>query len=55
MIDKLKVIGTQRFITFGTITVEVKVLDYKNSWGKDRWLVAPVAGTGETWVEADWK
>lgn len=53
--EKMLVIGTERFIEFGTLTVEVKVLDYKVSFGKQRWLVTPVAGTGETWVEADWK
>lgn len=33
------------------LTIEVKVLDYKNSYGKDRWQVEPVAGSGKIWVE----
>ena len=27
------------------------VRDFKQSYGKDRWLVEPVAGSGSTWVE----
>lgn len=49
--DKVAIIGTVNWISLGSITVEVTILDYKCSWGKDRWLVTPVAGTGETWVE----
>jgi hypothetical protein len=32
-------------------TIKVKILDYKNSYGRDRWLVTPVEGSGEAWVE----
>lgn len=53
--DKMNVIGTIRSLLLGGLIVEVKVLDYKVSWGKERWLVSPVSGSGETWVEADWK
>lgn len=31
--------------------IKVKVLDYKNSYGRHRWLVTPLAGSGEEWVE----
>jgi hypothetical protein len=27
--------------------------DYKSQWGRDRWLVEPVAGSGQVWVEID--
>lgn len=60
--DKVAVIGTVKTIAMGGasfdgkgLLVEVTVLDYKTSWGKDRWLVTPVAGSGQIWVEADWK
>lgn len=53
--EKMGVIGTTRSLLLGGLIVEVKVLDYKCSWGKDRWLVTPIAGSAETWVEADWK
>jgi hypothetical protein len=33
------------------LTIEVDVLDYKFSYGNDRWLVRPVAGTGQAWVQ----
>jgi hypothetical protein len=33
------------------LTIEVNVLDYKFSYGNDRWLVRPVAGSGRAWVQ----
>lgn len=33
------------------LTIQVDVLDYKNSYGKDRWLIRPIAGTGQAWVQ----
>lgn len=53
--DKMVVIGSTRPLQIGGLTVFVYVLDYKSSFGHDRWLVKPVSGEGETWVEADWK
>lgn len=32
--------------------VNVKVLDYKYSWGHNRFLVTPASGTGEVWKNA---
>lgn len=49
--EKIKLIGTVKTVLIKGLTVDVEVLDYKNSWGKDRWLVTPVAGQGETWIE----
>jgi len=34
------------------IQVDVEIVDYKESWGKPRWLVKPVSGAGQTWVES---
>lgn len=34
------------------ITVLVEILDVKQSYGKTRWLVKPVNGEGDAWVEA---
>ena len=33
------------------LIMEVRVLEHKFSYGKDRFRVSPVAGQGETWVE----
>jgi hypothetical protein len=35
----------------GAVWVDCVVRDVKNSWGKNRLLVAPVAGDGQVWVE----
>lgn len=35
----------------GGMAIEVVIMDYKNSYGRDRWLVKPVAGSGEVWTE----
>ena len=33
------------------LTIEVVVVDVKTSWGRTRYQVKPVAGSGECWVE----
>lgn len=33
------------------LRIEVEIVDYKNSYGKDRWLIKPVSGNGEVWTE----
>ena len=35
------------------LMVYVIVHDHKVSYGKDRWLVGPVAGEGTRWVETE--
>jgi len=49
--EKMFEIGKKGLIFAGGFKVEVEILDYKNSYGKDRWLVKPVAGSGEVWTE----
>lgn len=34
------------------VTLEWTIVDYKQTYGKDRWKVEPVAGTGSTWFES---
>lgn len=51
--EKVAILGTEQEIPLGTLMVKVTVLDYKLAYGKDRWLVTPVAGDGQVWVEAD--
>lgn len=51
MKDKIKNVGKRAFVALGKFKVEVEIKDYKRSYGQDRWLVSPVAGSGEAWVE----
>ncbi len=44
-------IGKRGTTRFGNMVVQVEITDYKVSYGKERWLVTPVAGSGDTWVE----
>lgn len=48
---KLENVGKKGFMFAGGLKIEVEVVDYKNSYGRDRWLVKPVAGSGEVWTE----
>ena len=50
------VIGAKAAIRIGTfgengLVVQVTVKDVKFSYGRERYLVTPVAGAGEVWVE----
>ena len=49
----MEIMGTTQEVLLGGLTVKVKVLDYKQSYGKDRWLITPVEGSGEVWVEKE--
>jgi hypothetical protein len=52
MKDKLERVGTLAELkTEWGMVVFVEIIDYKNSYGRDRWLVKPVSGRGEAWVE----
>lgn len=35
----------------GSVKVQVRIMDFKNSWGQNRFLIEPVAGQGQIWVE----
>jgi hypothetical protein len=43
--------GHTVMVRFGDIDVECRILDVKQSWGKPRFLVTPMAGQGDQWVE----
>lgn len=51
--DKVAKVGEKGVVELGGVKVEVEIVDYKSSYGKDRWLVTPVAGSGEVWTEQD--
>lgn len=52
MKELLAVINKEGFITTGGLRVDVKVTDVKQSYGRTRYLVTPIAGEGEVWVES---
>ena len=49
--SKFALIDTRATTAIGDLTIDVMVRDFKQSYGKDRWLVEPVTGSGSTWVE----
>ena len=51
MKEQLKNIGKKARITAGGLSVNVKILDFKLSYGHPRYLVTPLSGSGEVWTE----
>jgi hypothetical protein len=45
-------IGSQVLVRMEAFSVLCDVLDAKNAYGNVRYLVRPVAGDGEAWVDA---
>lgn len=53
MKDKIaKSVGKKGIIVSNGLTFNVKILDYKTAYGKERWLVTPVSGAGQVWVQS---
>lgn len=44
-------IGKHGTIELSGLTIKVMVRDIKETWGRTRYLVTPVAGSGEIFVE----
>jgi hypothetical protein len=51
MKELLEKIGKEAKCKLGGLLVTVIVLDVKVSYGKTRYLITPIAGSGEIWVE----
>jgi hypothetical protein len=52
MKEKLQKIGSEATLkTSWGFNIQVEIIDFKQSYGRDRWLVKPLAGNGEAWVE----
>lgn len=47
-----KYVGKHCTVFVGGMIIEVKVCDVKISYGRERFLITPVAGKGEVWVES---
>lgn len=52
MKEKLQKIGNLGIVYAGGMNINVKVIDYKQSYGRDRWLVSPMSGSGVVWTES---
>lgn len=50
--ETMAVIGREGIVRYDTIKVAVRVLDVKTAYGCTRYLIAPLAGGGEAWVDA---
>jgi hypothetical protein len=44
-------VGQMVQLRAGELWIDCTVIDVKNSWGKNRLLLAPVAGDGTAWFE----
>lgn len=47
-----KYVGKNATVSAGGMRVEVTITDVKISWGKERYEITPVAGSGKIWVES---
>lgn len=50
--ETMAVIGREGIVRYDTLKVGVRVLDVKTSYGCTRYLIAPIAGGGEAWIDA---
>lgn len=51
MKEMVEVLGKRGDIHLGGLIVKVEIMDVKTSYGRVRYLVKPVAGVGEVWIE----
>ncbi len=49
--EQAKHVGKIGEITINKMKFQVKTLDFKQVYGRERWLVTPVTGSGQVWVE----
>lgn len=47
-----KYIDKEATVFNGGLTIDVIIKDVKVTWGRERYLICPVAGKGEVWVES---
>lgn len=52
MKELLAAINKEGVIVTGGLKVKVRVTDVKQSYGRTRYLVTPLSGDGEVWVES---
>lgn len=50
-VEMIPAVGQDVYLKSGSLLVQCKVVDVKNSWGKVRLLITPNLGSGQQWVE----
>lgn len=51
IVEAAKLVGQKGSVNLEGLVVEVRITDVKQSYGKLRWCVTPIAGGGYKWVE----
>lgn len=46
-----KLIGTTRTFSFNSLMFNVSIVDVRNFLGRIQYLITPIGGSGEEWVE----
>ena len=46
-----KIVGHDALWNTGSLSIRVKVLDVKFAYGRTRYLIQPISGSGTTWTE----
>ena len=49
--DIQKYVGKTGLIQVRSLKVEVLIKDVKNTYGRNRYLISPIRGSGEMWIE----
>jgi hypothetical protein len=49
--EMAELIGRHMSVSFESVAITCKVIDLKMAYGRPRLLVAPVAGSGQQWIE----
>jgi len=50
-IESQKIIGARALLRVEAFSVMVEVMDVKQAYGNTRYLVEPIGGHGEAWVD----
>jgi len=51
MLESQKIIGANAFLRVEAFSVMVEIMDVKQAYGNTRYLVEPIGGHGEAWVD----
>ena len=50
-LEAVKILNKEASINLNGLTIHVRIIDTKTVYGRDRFLVIPLQGEGEIWVE----
>jgi len=49
--DLVQYIGKEGYVNYYDLRINIKVLDVKMAYGRTRFQITPLSGSGEEWVE----